>query len=88
MKFLAIIFGIFGLLFILMGIYFGQFVSNLFMAIIFFCCGIVFWLNSKEEPLYNRNKEISSETLEESKELMKKLEKLRNNAKKNSDKTI
>ena len=77
MKTIAVMFGVFGLLFIGIGIYFGQFVSNLFMAIIFFCCGIVFWLNSKEEPLYIGDKEIPSETLEESKKLFEKLKELR-----------
>jgi len=73
MKLLAIIFGVLGLLFIMNGIFFGELMSNILMSLIFFSCGIVFWRNSNDEPLYTGSKEAPSETFRKNQEMIKRI---------------
>ena len=77
MKLLAIIFGIFGLMFILMGFYIEPTVPSVLMGILFFAIGIIFWKNSKEDPLYIGDKESPSETFRKNKERLEEIKRLR-----------
>jgi hypothetical protein len=87
MKFLSVIFVLFGVLFFLMGLFVEPMFPPFCMTILFFAIAILFWRNSVDygSPNYHDdmglmrdNKKTPSETFEENNKRLEQIRKLRN----------